>query len=67
MTIYMNNELTEIEEKSSLHQVLQQYEMADKSGIAVALNNRVVAKSSWQSTLLSADDKLTIITATAGG
>ncbi|KQM63073.1 sulfur carrier protein ThiS [Chryseobacterium sp. Leaf201] len=38
-----------------------------KKGIAVALNNRIISKSSWPETILSNKDSILIITATQGG
>ena len=38
-----------------------------KKGIAVALNNRIIPKSSWPETALNNKDSILIITATQGG
>ncbi|MCJ8154505.1 sulfur carrier protein ThiS [Chryseobacterium sp. SSA4.19] len=38
-----------------------------KKGIAVALNNRIVPRSSWPGTVLNNEDSILIITATQGG
>lgn len=37
------------------------------NGIAVALNNQVVPRKDWQSTPISNQDEILIITATQGG
>ena len=38
-----------------------------KPGIAVAVNNKVVRKVDWESTMLAEGDKITVITAVCGG
>ncbi|WP_292009060.1 sulfur carrier protein ThiS [Chryseobacterium sp.] len=38
-----------------------------KNGIAVAVNNRIVPRSSWPETILKDKDSILIITATQGG
>lgn len=46
---------------------LVEKEIADKSGIAVALNEDVIQKDHWEETLLSENDRILVITATQGG
>ena len=46
---------------------LEQIKKANKTGIAIALNGTVIAKSQWEQTKLSVNDTITIITATQGG
>lgn len=38
-----------------------------QSGIAVALNNRVIKRADWESTILADGDSVTVITAICGG
>ncbi len=37
------------------------------AGVAVAVNNKVVRKRDWESTVLSEGDNITVITAVCGG
>ncbi len=37
------------------------------AGVAVAVNNKVVRKVDWESTLLAEGDHITVITAVCGG
>ena len=67
MKYFVNNELKEIRESTSLFDVLVQMKIADQKGIAVAINNSVIPKSEWEKYKLSENDKVTIITATQGG
>lgn len=38
-----------------------------RTGVAVAVNNRIVRKSDWDDTRLADGDRVTIITAVCGG
>lgn len=38
-----------------------------KPGVAVAVNNKVVRKVDWESTMLAEGDRITVITAVCGG
>lgn len=50
-----------------LKQVLDWELLELTAGIAVALNNRVVPKTSWDSTTVKSGDSILIITAAQGG
>jgi len=51
----------------SLTEALQLYGLSLKKGVAIAVNNRVVPKSSWNSYSLQPSDQITVITAAQGG
>jgi len=51
----------------SLEVLLHSEIPGSRKGIAVALNNRVIPKDQWTSTLLHHNDHILIITATQGG
>lgn len=67
MTIFINDEKKVIDSGVSLSELLIQIELAEKKGLAIALNESVVPKSKWETTLLSENDKVLIISATRGG
>ena len=67
MTVYLNNEPVEVEQNVSVASLLDLKGMSELDGIAVAVNNTVVSKTNWENTILNENDKLMIITATAGG
>ncbi len=47
---------------------LLQIELSDKTqGVAVALNNQVIPKDNWSTTVLQSKDQILLITATQGG
>lgn len=50
-----------------LMDLLRQLSLDQRSGMAVALNDQVVPKSQWAEQMLQPQDRITLITATAGG
>ncbi|NLJ92669.1 MAG: sulfur carrier protein ThiS [Aeromonadales bacterium] len=66
MTITLNNDTLELAEGTTLTQMLEKIEQ-DKPGVAVALNQQVVARSQWSTQQLEPNDKVTLFQAIAGG
>ncbi len=64
--IEVNHETKEISNNSNLETLLQKLEIS-LDGIAVAINNEIITKSVWNSTMLNENDAITIIQATQGG
>ncbi len=68
MQIKVNNQNYKIEETQiSIEDLLRQLEKANVTGIAVAVNDEVIAKNEWKDYLLKEQDDLLIVTATQGG
>lgn len=67
MRFFLNDNKIEANAPLSLMGLLVHEKIIDKGGIAVAVNNQVIPKSKWKETRLSENDKIIIITATAGG
>ncbi|MFW5754611.1 MAG: sulfur carrier protein ThiS [Marinilabiliaceae bacterium] len=67
MNIYLNSQPVVAGENVSLAELLRSREIADKKGIAVAVNNVVITKKDWPDKILQDNDKITIITAIKGG
>ena len=67
MELIINNKSEKIHSGSKLAELLMQLGLADKRGIAVAVNNTVIAKPNWTNTELKENDKITIIRPTQGG
>ncbi len=65
--IFINKEKKEIQSNTDIIQMLRENGFEDTKGIAIAINNEVIPKNSWQNHLLCDQDNVTIITATAGG
>lgn len=66
MKVFLNKESIEID-SNKLIILLQETGFAEKTGIAVALNDMVIPRSKWETKELSENDQVTVITATAGG
>lgn len=64
--IWVNEQSLEIEEGSTILQLLEQLN-SPKIGIAVAIQNAIISKNLWESITLSNDDNVLIIQATQGG
>lgn len=67
MNVFMNQQAYALESGNSLLALLTEQNLADKKGIAVALNNQVVPRAKWADCHLSENDKVVVITATQGG
>jgi sulfur carrier protein len=67
MKIWVNREEQQYDAQMTLMQLLEFLKKSEKPGIAVAVNNRVISKTNWDSHKLNNHDKITIITATQGG
>ncbi|MBQ4819779.1 sulfur carrier protein ThiS [Aquimarina sp. MMG016] len=66
MTVNVNNQSKSILKDSTVIKLLEQLDIVSK-GIAVAINDEVVSKESWDHVLIQNDDQITIIQATQGG
>lgn len=67
MNIFFNSEVQEIPDSSILSQLLEIKELADKKGIAVAVNGSVIPRSQWVETFLQNNDAVLVIKAAQGG
>ena len=67
MTITVNDEAQSLDGISTLQDLLQSLGLIDKAGIAVAVNEDVVTRTTWSQCALSESDRVTIIQATQGG
>lgn len=66
MVVFVNHKAYELNEKSTLIDLLLHMQLPDK-GIALAINNKVIPKSEWSQFELNTESKVTMIRATQGG
>ncbi|NRA11950.1 MAG: sulfur carrier protein ThiS [Crocinitomicaceae bacterium] len=66
ITVIVNESPIEVDEKTSIHLLLQKVNTSD-NGIAIAINDTIVPKNNWKTQCLNQNDKLLIIKATQGG
>jgi sulfur carrier protein len=67
MDVVVNNKPEKLIVGDKLYELLLQLGLAEKRGIAVAVNNSVIGKSEWEKYALNENDKITIIRPTQGG
>jgi sulfur carrier protein len=67
MTVSVNNQSVDTSPSASLGSLLAQLALAQKKGIAVAVNNVVVPRATWERYPLSGNEKITVLQATQGG
>jgi len=67
MFVSLNGDKIEVKDDCQLTDALGDRCFANRSGIAVALNNTVIPKAQWDSTALAPNDRILIIAATKGG
>lgn len=67
MTIYINGNLQSVDDNATLSLLVEQQLSNNTKGIAVAVNQTVIAKSNWEKYTLKENDKILIIKATQGG
>lgn len=68
MKVFVNNEARDFEFSTlTVAQLIDQLSLADRKGVAVAVNQDVVPKTDWEKQQLQEDDKVLLINATQGG
>jgi sulfur carrier protein len=66
MQLTFNDRLIETQ-ASELKGLLEENGLSGKTGIAVAINDRVIQRSQWETHRLEENDNILVITAAAGG
>ncbi len=67
MFVYVNDQKCDLEKMVNLNFLFTTLNIEVTKGIAVAVNNRVISKSEWNSYTLTTGDKIILIKATQGG
>jgi sulfur carrier protein len=65
--VYINQKPLVVRENATLGYVLESSGIHAAKGIAVAVNNIIIPKAKWSTSILLENDKITIIKATQGG
>ena len=66
MTITLNGSRHEVADRSTLTQLVSAFSLPDR-GVALAMNNEVVPRSEWATTLVLPDAYVEVVTAAQGG
>lgn len=67
MQVKINQKKYNFSKAFTINEMLQELEMKEQSGIAIAVNSEVISKNKWESLQLNDQDDILIITATQGG
>ncbi len=67
MVIFINGQEETVDLNTNVEGMITHFDFGLVGGIAVAINETVVPKSQWTSTLLQENDKVLIIKASQGG
>lgn len=65
--ITVNGDLLQVDMDTNISALLQKLSLVEYKGVALAINEEVVPKSQWSVRVLSPEDRIIIIKATAGG
>lgn len=67
MSIIVNGEVLDLKENHQLISLLRQLLLAEKKGIAVAVNDEVIPRKDWSEYVFKENDSVIIIEAAQGG
>ena len=67
MQILLNDQPREVAPRATLAALLAELGLAERKGVAVAINDAVVPRSAWAARSLAAGDRILVIRATQGG
>jgi sulfur carrier protein len=67
MTIRLNDRERVVGDAATLEVLLGELGLAERRGVAVAVNDTVVSRSSWSTRQLVENDRVLLIQATQGG
>lgn len=66
MKLTVNNKETEVNDACTLSGLAEQLALPDK-GVAIAVNNRMIPRTEWDTYTLQPNDSLVVIKAACGG
>ena len=66
MNLLINSEIKQFSGKN-ISELMQELQLSTKTGIALAVNEKVIARTEWNKFELSDNDKILLIKATQGG
>ena len=67
MKVFINNEENTLAKESTVTSLLESLKIPAERGVAIAINNKVITKNTWDQYSINENDKITIIKATQGG
>ena len=67
MTIFVNEQPREVANDLALADLVRDLGLADRKGVAIAINDEVAPRATWPTRRLAASDHILVIQATQGG
>lgn len=67
MQVFVNQESQEVQEDATIQELVKDMGYTETDGIAVAINDQVIPKNTWETQPLNPEDSITLIRATQGG
>jgi sulfur carrier protein len=67
ITVRVNDQPHPLAAATTLHALVRELGLAERKGVAVAVNQSVVARAAWPTHLLVEGDRVLVIRATQGG
>lgn len=67
MTIYINDQTHQITDNLTVMEVVTDLLQLAPSGMAIALNDKVIPRTQWAHTPIQSEDKILLIKACSGG
>jgi sulfur carrier protein len=67
MTVFVNDQPRTLATGAKLAELLRELGLADRKGVAIAINDEVVPRASWPTRPLADGERILVIQATQGG
>jgi sulfur carrier protein len=67
MTIHVNDQARVLNDGAKLADLLRELGLAERKGVAIAINDEVVPRSTWPTRALAEGERILVIQATQGG
>jgi sulfur carrier protein len=67
INIVINDRTYSVHAQSTVLDIIEQLNISDRDGIAVAVNDTVIPVDAWESSVLHSEDEIVLINAVHGG
>lgn len=67
MTVFVNDQPRALAAGALLADLLRELGLAERKGVAIAINDEVVPRSAWPARVLAEGERILVIQATQGG
>lgn len=67
MTVHVNDQPRSLADGAQLADLLRELGLAERKGVAIAINDEVVPRATWPTRMLGEGERILVIQATQGG